>query len=79
MAQWNLRIHYSTLLGIGRKKMDPKNIVSKLNKLKCIDYIEKWPFMVIFLYNLYIFVWIQYSCLANMDFAWYLSDSVIKR
>ena len=22
---------------------------------KCIDYIEKWPFMVIFQYNLYIF------------------------
>ena len=21
---------------------------------KCIDYIEKWPFMVIFLFNLYI-------------------------
>ena len=24
----------------------------------CIDYIEKWPWMVIFQYNLYIFVWI---------------------
>ena len=27
---------------------------------KWIDYIEKWPFMVIFLYNLYIFVWKQH-------------------
>ena len=29
---------------------------------KCIDYIENWPFfifIIIFLYNLYIFVWIQ--------------------
>ena len=23
---------------------------------KIVDYIEKWPFMVIFLYNLYVFV-----------------------
>ena len=29
-----------------------------ISKQKCIDYIEKWPFMVIFQYNLYIF-WIQ--------------------
>ena len=29
--------------------MEPKSVVSKQ---KCIDYIEKWPFMVIFLYNL---------------------------
>ena len=25
---------------------------------KCVDYIENWPLMVIFLYNLYIFVYI---------------------
>ena len=33
--------------------MAPKSVVSKQ---KCIDYIEKLPFMVIFLYNLYIFI-----------------------
>ena len=33
--------------------------LSVLSKQKCKDYIEKWPFMVIFLYNLYIFIWIQ--------------------
>ena len=27
-----------------------------ISKQTCIDYIEKWAFMVIFLYNLYIFV-----------------------
>ena len=29
-------------------------------KQKCIDYVERWPFLVIFLYtsNLHIFVWI---------------------
>ena len=32
-----------------------QNVVSKQ---KCIDYTEKWPFMVIFLYNLYIFAYI---------------------
>ena len=26
------------------------------------NYVEKWPFMVIFLYNLYIFVWMQKCC-----------------
>ena len=46
-------------------KVDPKCVVSKQ---KCIDNIEKWPFMVIFLYNLYFFFWIQYGCLANMVF-----------
>ena len=29
--------------------LDSKSVVSKQ---KCIDYIEKWPFMVIFLINL---------------------------
>ena len=35
----------------------------------CIDYIEKWPFMVIFLYNLYIFCLDITFLLANMGFA----------
>ena len=34
-------------------------------KQKCTDYIEKSPFMVIFLYNLYTFVWIHEGCLAK--------------
>ena len=33
--------------------MEPKNVVAKQ---KCIAYIEKLPFMVIFLHNLYILV-----------------------
>ena len=33
-------------------KVDPKIVVSK----KCLDYIETWPFMVIILHNLDIFV-----------------------
>ena len=35
-----------------KKIVDPKSGVSKQ---KWIDYIEKWPFMVSFLNNLYIF------------------------
>ena len=35
--------------------------------------------MVIFLYNLYIFVWIQHGCLANIVFVLDPSNSVIKR
>ena len=34
-------------------KGDPKIDVSKQ---KCIDYTEEWPFNVIFLYNVYIFI-----------------------
>ena len=33
-------VHYNMISDI---KVDPKNIVSKQ---KCIDYIEKWPYMV---------------------------------
>ena len=35
--------------------------------------------MVIFLYNLYIFVWIQHNCLPNMISALDPSNYVIKR
>ena len=42
-------------------KMDPRYV----SKQQCIDYIEEWPFMVIFLYSLYIFVWIQHCYLFN--------------
>ena len=47
-------------------------------KQKCIDYIEKWPFLVIFLYNLYIFVWLQHGCLADIVLVLDPSSSVIK-
>ena len=36
-----------------------------MSKQKYIDYIEKWPCIVIFLYILYIFDWIQHDCLAH--------------
>ena len=43
---------------------------------KCIDYIEKWPFMVIFLYNLYIFLSIfEPCCIQNRV----ITNCVIKR
>ena len=35
--------------------------------------------MVIFLYNLYIFVWTQHGCLVNTVFAFDPSISVIKK
>ena len=35
--------------------------------------------MVIFLYNLYIFVWIQYGCKTNIVYALDHNNSVIKR
>ena len=57
-------------------KVDPKCVVYKQ---KCIDYIEKLRFMVIFLYNLFTFVWIQHSYLAKMVFALDPSNSATKR
>ena len=53
--------------------MDPKHNISKQS---CINYIEKVPFIVIFLHNPYIFVWIQQGCLANRDFALSSNNSV---
>ena len=35
---------YNTIVGVH----------CSISKQKCIDYIEKWPFMVIFQYNQYI-------------------------
>ena len=55
--------------------MAPKNV----SKQTYIDYIEKWPFVIIFLCDLYIFVWIQYGCLPNSVFVLDSSNSVIKR
>ena len=46
--------------------MEPKIVISKQ---KYIGYI--------FLYNLYIFVWVQHSCFADTGFA--LDSSVMKR
>ena len=47
--------------------------------MKCIDYIEKWSFMAIFLFNLYIFVWIQHGYLSIIVFVLDPSRSVTKR
>ena len=69
-------VHYKTVLDMRWLIGGPKSVVSKE---KCIDYIEKWPFMVIFLYNLYIFVWIQHGYLSNTFFALDPGSSVIKR
>ena len=44
-------------------------------KKKCIEYIDKWPFLHI----LYIFDWIQHNCFAHRVFALDLSNNVIKR
>ena len=45
----NKMVHYKKILDIPSDslKVDPKSVVSKQ---KCIDYIEKLPLMVIFLY-----------------------------
>ena len=48
-----------------------------IQKKKCIEYVENFPFMAIFLHNLYIFVWIKQDCFANMVFALDLSNSVM--
>ena len=69
-------IHYKTISLKDDLKVDPRSIISKQ---KCKDFIAKWPFMIIFLHNLYIFVWIQYGSLANTAFALAHSCSVIKR
>ena len=62
-------VHYNRVLDITRFKDGSQ---------KCIDYIEKWPFMVIFQYNLYIFVWIWHSCLTNMVYVIDPNNSVYK-
>ena len=45
-------VHYKTVLDIRQFKGGPKKFMSRQ---KCIDYTEKWPILVIFLYNPYIF------------------------
>ena len=47
--------HYGTVSDINRLKGGPQDVANQ----KCIDYIEKWPYMVIFLYKLYIFYTIR--------------------
>ena len=56
--------------------MDTKDVVSKLYRLYRKKMIIQ---MVIFLYNLHIFAWIQHSCLANIVFALDTSNSVKER
>ena len=55
------KIHYMQTVIILFLESTEKSVLAKQPlyiKTKCIDCIEKWPFMVIFLYNLYIF-WIH--------------------
>ena len=75
-------IHNSTVLDIRRFKDGPRKccIQSKMyghfslqSIYFCLDE------MVIFLYKLYFFVWIQHGCLANTGLALDPSNSVIKR
>ena len=61
IVDWNL---YTRVSDIGRLKGGHKKKCciqkkKKKKKKKCTDYIEILQFMVIFLNNLYIFVWIQ--------------------
>ena len=55
--------------------LDKEKQIKKNN----INYVEKLSLMVTFVYNLYIFVWIQYGCNTNMGFAFDPSNSTIKR
>ena len=67
-------VHYNTVWVKDSLKVDP---ISVLSKPECIDCIENWPFMVIFLYNLDLFVLIQNSYLGNMVFTLGPSNCVI--
>ena len=59
------RVQYKTVFYIRLFIGNSKSVVSKQ---KCIDYIEKRPFMVIFLYNLYIFTLIKkQKCIDYTD------------
>ena len=49
---------YNTVVGVHNINR-VNRVISKQN---CVDYIEKWPFMVIFQYNLYIFLSIFEPC-----------------
>ena len=82
IKHWNLfirRFIRSNFRYIRQFKVDPKSVISKQ---KCIDYIEKIPQTVNFIYNPYIWVkkWpfllynpyilvLIHGCLANMAFA----------
>ena len=75
--------HYKTVSDIKWFKGGPKKcgIQTKMyrlyRKMTFKDYIE--PFMVIFPYHLYIFVWILHGCLAEMVDALDPTKSVIRR
>ena len=63
----NKTIHHMTVSDIRRFKDGPQKccIQKKMYRL----YRKKWLLMVILLYNIYIFVWIQHRCLTNTVFA----------
>ena len=65
-------VHYKTISDTRWFKGGP---IKCLSKQKCLDYTEKWPFMVIFLYNLNIFVWIQHSCFPR----WFILLTILRR
>ena len=66
-------IHYKMVSDIRWFKCGPQKccILTKMYRL--------YRKMIIFLYDPYIFVWIQHGCLANMVFALNPNNSVIKR
>ena len=61
-----LQSHSNTIIGI-QSKLRLENNCDTF-KQKCIDYIEKWQFMVICLYNLYIFVFVHlfFLCFTSL-------------
>ena len=52
-----LLVHYNLFITLFFGSIEKSVLASQqcFFETKCIDYTEKWPFMVIFLYNLYIF------------------------
>ena len=50
-----------------------------IHKNDYLIYSKIYRLYYIFLYNLYIFVWIQHGCSINMVFALEPSNSVVKR
>ena len=59
------------VLDSGLKKIVPRH--------KCLYHMEKWQFMAIFLYNLYIFVYINHGCLTIILLTLDSCNGVIKR
>ena len=67
-------VHYKMISDIRWFKSGPQKFCTQT---KMYRLHRKWPFTVIFLYNLKILVWMQNCCLATMAFALDPSNSVI--